>query len=164
MYLLPGTPRLAVLNPDGSKAKSLWLPMPDKGLPKIEWEQRKVATDLFDGGKAIRRLGFLPKLTLHWAIYLDQIQASFQEGVTVGAWGQVIGANDGQMPSMNDLLLILSAAPGSISVSPGPSAGGFIAQDWDIKAIGTNPLGQAEGVEIAFEGGTVMSTMVLEAF
>lgn len=162
MYQAPGTPRIRLLNVAGTPV--LYLPMPNKGLPTMEWVEKGQIKELFDGSEANRRLGWIPQLTLRWSVYLDQIQASFTEGVTPGAWGLVIGTANGQMPSMADLLTILSGAPGSISISPGPSAGGFVAQSWKIKPIGVNPLGQADGVEIVFRGGAIQSSMALGGF
>ena len=161
---VPGIPRLAVLNSSGVKLSTFYLPMPDKGLPEVEWVEKGILTPLPGGGESLRRFGWIPQLTFRWSIYLDRVTASFTEGVTAGAWGITIGPNNGNMPSISDLMVILSNGPGLLSVSPGPSAGGFVAQSWKIKPIKTNPLGQAEGLEITFRGGTPQSSMVLGAF
>ena len=44
MYMQPGTPRLKIL----SSGAVLWLPMPDKGLPEIEWVPKGPNKDLYD--------------------------------------------------------------------------------------------------------------------
>lgn len=172
-YQVPGLPRIALLNTSGVKLKTLFLPMPDKGLPKVRWNEKGQVKDLIDGSEANRRLGWIPEVTFRWSVYVDQISASFTDGSTMGAWGLAVGPNNGQMASMNDLLVLLSNAPGLIAISPGPGlpgapfiAGGvgFVAQSWTISEIGANPLGQAEGVSITFRGGAIQSSMVLGAF
>jgi hypothetical protein len=160
---VPGIPRLGILT-SGVRTSTLYLPMPDKGLPEVEWIDQKQVVKLWDGSFATRRLGFVPRLTFRWSVYVDQITASFTDGFTEGAWGITIGSSNGQMPSILDLLLVLSATPGTISVSPGPSAGGFAAQDWDIKPIKSSPTGHAVGLEIAFTGGQSQASMVLGSF
>ena len=161
MYQQPGTPRIALLNTDGTKAKTLYLPMPDRGMPTTEWVEKGQVEELVDGGEANRRLGYLPQLVLQWSIYVDQISASLP---LVGAWGHLIGSADGQMPSMQDLLDLLDNDPGTLKVSPGPTAGGFIVESCKIKPIKVNKLGQAEGVEITLRGGTIMAHKTLGAF
>ena len=151
MFQKPGTPRIKLLAVSGTPV--LYLPIPDKGQPQIEWVEKGQVKELIDGSEVNRRLGWIPQLTLRWAIYVDQIDATFVEGVTGGAFGYIIGNDDGQMPSMTGLLNILSAKPGNLSVSPGPTAGWFTPQSWKINPIGLNPLGQAEGVEVVFRGG-----------
>jgi hypothetical protein len=163
----PGIARLAtlaVVDTPSSKTATCYLPMPDRGYPTLEWIEVGYKTDLINGSKSNRRLGWIPQLTFKWAIYVDQIQASLAEGVTTGAWGYIIGPGNGQMLSLNDLMTALSAAPAMIEISPGLTAGGFCPQSWTIKAIGTNPLGQAEGLEIVFQGTDIQSSMALGAF
>ena len=165
MLWTPGTPRIALCDPHNErKLLTQYLPICDPGYPKYDPSEVKILKTLIQGSNRNRRLGWVPQLTMRWEIYLDQIQASLTEGATVGAWGFVMGPLDGQMPTMADLLNLLSAPPGGLKVSPGPSAGGFIAEDWTVKAIGVNQLGLATGLEIEFVGRNIQQTPALWGF
>ena len=150
MIFLPGTPRLKLL-PAGTTI--LWLPMPDAGSPTLEFIAKGMKVDLIDGSEAWRQLGWVPKLTMKWAAYDDR-----------AGEGWVLGQANGNRPSMTDLLAVLSGGPGSFSVSPGPSAGGFAVQSWEVSPIGVAYGGIAKGVSITFTGGSILPSMALGAF
>ncbi len=130
------------------------LPMPDPGYPTLEWVEKAFKTDLVDGSESLRRLGWIPVLTLKWSAYDDRNT----EGWTLG------GPGVGNRPSYLDLMALLDNAPGGISVSPGPTAGGFIAQSWTVNATGILPNGFAKDLQITFRGGAICSTKTLGAF
>jgi hypothetical protein len=163
----PGLARIATLaveDTPSSKTATLYLPMCDKGYPTLKWLEQEDNDVLIDRSRMTRRYGYIPELTFRWSIYVDQISASFVEGVTRGAWGHIIGPGDGQMPSITDLMAILSLPPGMIEISPGPTAGGFCPQSWPIEPIGHNAIGLVEGLEIVFQGGDIQPSMLLGAF
>ena len=150
-YFAPGTPRIRLLTIVGGPI--VYLPMPDAGYPTVEWDEKSFKTDLIDGSESLRRLGWIPVLTMRWAAYDDREDE-----------GRPIGRANGNRPSIVDLMSILDSVPGTISVSPGPSAGGFIAQSWSMNGIGVHPGGFAKNVEVTFRGGAICATKVLGAF
>ncbi len=148
---VPGTPRIKLTTVLG--APVVYLPMPDPGFPTLEWVEKSYKTDLINGSESCRRLGYIPEITLKWGAYDDRTT----EGVA-------IGLANGNRPSFADLMSILDSAPGSISISPGPSAGGFAAQSWSVKTVGVLPGGFAKDLSITLRGGTICSTKVLGSF
>lgn len=100
-----GKIRLALVDAGGVKQKTLILPTPDKGTPELEWIEKVSTKELIDGSERTRLLGFLPQLTLTWKVYDDS---------------QATGTGDGQTPTLEALLGILSGATGTLRVSPGP--------------------------------------------
>lgn len=152
--MAPGPIRLAVLNADGSKAKTLYLPPPDKKNPKIEWEVKGTKQELLDGSPRMRIQGYLPVLTVKWSAYDDR------EGQ-----GYALGTDNGQRPTLEQLLRILSGPPGTLRVSAGPApAGGFTCGE--IQVGGAVLLGAGIGgdLQIVFRGRQVLSGRYLEAF
>jgi hypothetical protein len=155
-FIQPGTPRLAVLNTDGSYAASYFLPPPNaEGGMSLEWEERNQTKVLVDGSDATRRKGFIPVLTLTWAIY-DDVNAKN---------GHVIGGANGNQLDINSLLAVLDNPVGTLKVSPGPSAGGFVIQTTKIGPITiVKGLGIAKDVSITLKGGTICSAKILGSF
>lgn len=148
---LPGSPRIKLLLSVG--APVVYLPMPDPGYPTIEWAEKSFKTDLINGSESCRRLGYIPQITLKWGAYDDRTT----EGVT-------LGIANGNRASFTDLMSILDSAPGTISISPGPSAGGFVAQSWTVSGAGVLPGGYAKDLSITLRGGTICPTKVLGSF
>ena len=154
-FIVPGMPRIRLLNSDGSTNKTLWLPPPskDKGM-LLEFEEVRVTKQLVTGARVCLRKGWLPTLTLSWKAYNDQRVP-----------GYTIGAADGNVASFAALLAILDAPVGRVKISPGPSAGGFIVTETEVSPIGTVGLqGIAEDVEIVLKGGTLLATKALGTF
>ena len=147
----PGSPRIKLLTVGG--VPIVYLPMPDEGYPTIEWVEKSFKTELIDGSESVRRLGWVPQITFHWSAYDDRSNE-----------GRALGIANGNKPSITDLMSILDSTPGTISVSPGPSAGGLTAQSWTVNAIGVHPGGYAKGLEIVFRAGSIYTTKVLGAF
>jgi len=146
----PGTPRIKVI----ASGAVLWLPMPDEGLPTIQWIPKGPVKELIDGSELWRQLGWIPEITMSWSAYDDRANEGF-----------TIGAANGNRPAITDLLTVLSGAPGSFSISPGPAAGGFVVQSWHESPIGvTGGQGWAKGLQVTFRGGTICSSKILGAF
>jgi len=153
-FILPGTPRIALLDATQLKLKTLFLPAPDKGSPKLEWIEKGINSDLVDGSESNRRLGFIPELTLSWEVYND-----------TDGQGHAIGGNDQCLADIASFLAIMDAPPGYISISPGPSAGGFVVNKTTIRPIGIIGMaGFAAGLEVTFRGGTILPSKLLGAF
>lgn len=148
MILQTGPVRLALLNPDGSKQKTLILPAPEKGSPGLEWIKKASTKEVVDGGERTRLLGFLPQLTLSWSVYDDT---------------QATGTGNGQTPTLEALLVLLSQATGTLRVSPGLSAGGFTADQVDVKEIGKVP-GFYTGIKVTFRARLARPARDLEVF
>lgn len=146
--LQTGPVRLAVLNSDGSKAKTLILPAPDKGFPTLEFEEKTLTRELVDGSERTRVLGYLPVLTLEWGVYPD---------------GQATGTGDGQTPTLEALLEILSGASGTLRVSAGTTAQGFTADRAAVKEIGRRGAFYT-GVAVTFRGRSSRASRTLETF
>ena len=151
---IPGTPRIGILNTSLVRTATLWLPMPDNGVPTIEWVPQGPVKKLVDGSEAWRQLGWIPEIVMRWEAYDDRPNEGF-----------TIGAADGNRPAITDLLTVLSGAPNSFSVSPGPSAGGFVVQSWKESPMGpTGNGGYAKGLQLTLRGGTPVFSKILGAF
>ena len=148
MMLQTGKIRLALLNPDGTKAKTLILPAPDKGSPGLEWAEKASSKELINGDERTRLLGFLPVLTLKWAVYDDT---------------QATGVDDGQTPNLEALLGLLSQPTGMIRVSPGMTAGGFTVDRISVKEIGKTGSFYT-GIQATFRARSARASRDLEAF
>jgi len=110
--------------------------------------------ELYDGSEVWRQLGWIPVIVMRWSAYDDR-----------PGEGYTLGIADGQRPAITDLLNILSYAPGMFSVSPGPAAGGFVAQSWKESAIGViGNAGYAKGLEVTFRGGAICANKTLGTF
>lgn len=156
MLLVPGTPRIKVLNTDLlTLLKTVYLPAPNSGDGiSLEWAEKSYRNDLVDGSERTRRLGYIPVLTLKWKIYNDS-----------PGQGYTIGAADGNMLGIADLLAILSLDPGRLKVSPGPLAGGFQVDSVKVGSMGILGLqGFAAGVSVTFRGRTVQADQSLGVF
>jgi hypothetical protein len=156
-FITPGTPRIALLNSDGVTYASVnYLPPPDanNGM-QLEWEEKNQTKVLIDGSEATRRLGWVPNLTLRWTVYNDVLRMN----------AYPIGSANGDQLDIISFLALLDNPCGSLYISPGPSAGGFVVQTTKISPIGiVTGSGIAAGVEINFRGGSIYSSKVLGAF
>jgi hypothetical protein len=77
--------------------------------------------------------------------------------------GITIGTANGNRPSLEDLLVILSAATRGLRVSPGASAGGFTTDQVVTKQIGKKgPV--YTGIQATFYGRDPLATKTLEVF
>lgn len=150
--LKTGPIRLAVLRTDGvTKDKTLYLPAPDRGFPKLEFVKKSSTVDLETGDERTRLLGFLPVLTCRWTAYDER-----------SGHGYTIGTADGNRPGYADLLVVLSGATKTLKVSPGPSTvGGFVVDRVDIKELGVAGPDLLMGLEVTFRGRDILSTMAL---
>ena len=152
MLLQTGVIRLALLNSDGTKIKTLILPPPAPDGLSLEFIKKATTKDLVDGGDRTRVRGYLPVLTCKWPAYDDRT-----------GQGVAIGTADGQRPTLEDLLWYLSQPTGKIKVSSGPTGGGFV-----VDAIDVHPLGKKgpfyTGLQVVFRGRNPLSTMTLGAF
>lgn len=149
-----GTPRIALLNTNGTKAKTLYLPPPDRsnGI-SLEWIEKAVDTTLVNGSESTRRLGWIPQITLSWSVY-DDVTASY---------GYSYGSTDGHMASYSDLMTLLDNQPNTLKLSPGPTAGGMICNKITVSAVGVNQ-GLTTGLKIVFRGGQILSNKGLGSF
>lgn len=152
MILQTGVIRLALLNVDGSKAKTLLLPPPsDEGL-SIQWVKKASTEELLDGSPRTRLLGFLPVVTCRWNAYDERT-----------GQGYTIGTADGQRPGLEDLLWFLSQPTGKLKLSPGLAAGGFVVDAVDVDPIGKRG-GIFTGIQATFRARDTSPTMTLGAF
>jgi len=152
MLLQVGLIRLAVLNSDGTKLKTLILPAPSRDGLELEWDEDATTVKLVGGGRRTRRIGYVPVLTCKWKIYDDR-----------AGNGQAIGTENGQCPSLEQLLALLSMPTKSLRVAPGLSAGGFTVDQAVAKSIGKESDFYT-GIQITFYGRDATPTMALEAF
>ncbi len=153
MSLLQASPlRLAVLDASGAKLKTLILPTPVEGGLELEWVDKLHTWELDDGGELTRTLGYLPQLTVKWTYYDERPAGRYP-----------LGTDNGQRPSLEDLLVILSQPSGRLRVSPGLSAGGFTVDRCQVKPIGRRGLVYS-GVQVVFRGRYARPTRSLEAF
>jgi len=150
MFFAPGTPRLAVLDSTGAKVKTLVLPMPNEGEPKVRFLEEQDETKLYNRARRTRIFGYIPEVTLTWSAYDDRTG----EGVT-------IGTADGNRPSAADLLVLLSSGPGLLKFSPGPSAGGFVVQTVEVGESGVTSQGYAKDLKVTLRGGDLLTTRAL---
>lgn len=150
----PGSPRLRLLNSDGTTNKTLNLPPPTRdGGVTLEWVEVSETKRLVNGSEVCLRRGWIPELTLRWKLYDDVSPTTIN-----------VGSGNGQTADMATLLAMLDAAPGRIRVSPGPTAGGFTVNRTEIRPLGIRGPGMAAGVEITLRAGKVFSAKTLEAF
>lgn len=153
MALIQATPvRLALLDANGSKLKTLFLPIPDWDGIHLDWEERGKTWDLDDGGEVSRIVGFLPVLRLRWSHYDER-----------PGMGYPIGTGDGQRPTLEDLLWFLSQPSGRIRISPGLNAGAFTVNRTQHRGIGKRGLFYT-GLEVTFRGRHAQPTQQLEVF
>lgn len=143
--------RLALLDAQGSKLKTLILPPPDKNGFELDWEFKGNTFELDNGDEITRALGYLPVLTVRWAAY-DERPGQYS-----------VGLLDGQKPSLEALLDLLSQPTGRLRISPGLSAGGFTVDRAIVKPIGRKGLIYT-GLELTFRGRHVQPTRALEVF
>jgi len=118
VLITPGPIRLAVLNTiGGTKLKTLWLPQPDRKSPELEWVPKETNMDLVDGSERTRRLGFIPVLRVKWSPYDDRAFG-----------GYTVGTADGNRPTLEQLLPILSMASGFLKISLGNGSTPYVFQ------------------------------------
>lgn len=155
VQLKTGPIRLAVLKADGvTKDKTLYLPTPDKGYPRLEFAKKSSSVELETGDERTRLLGYIPVLTCRWSAYDDR-----------SGRGYTIGVADGNRPAYADLLTILSGATKTLKVAPGPSTvGGFIVDRADLKELGVAGTETLMGLEVTFRGRDILATMALGSF
>ena len=154
--ITPGYIRLAVLNTlGGSKLKTLYLPVPDKGTPELTWDTKKNDQDLIDGSERSRILGAIPVLTVKWTPYHD-----------LAEYGHAIGTADTNKPSVEQLMSLLSTtASGFLKVSTGNGASpvGFVVGRVDIDKISYK--GNAlVSFSLTFRGRDIVTDRTLGAF
>lgn len=125
---------------------TLYLPSPGKNGITLEWVPKRTTVDLLDGSERTRLLGYIPVLTVKYPVWaLDG--------------GYAVGSGNGQMPTLETLLGILSRPTGSISVAPNKTAY-WIADSITVKPIGV--VGRANiptGIEITFRGRDIQASM-----
>lgn len=153
MLLQTGPIRLALVDSGGTKLKTLYLPPPDKDGLDLEFIEKSSSAELIDGSERTRLLGFLPTLNVRWKYYNEQT-----------GFGYAIGTNDGQRPSLEALLKILSGPTNTLRVAPGPAVdGGFTVDRVQVKGIGK--VGNTyTGLQVTFRARNVRSDRSLEAF
>lgn len=151
---VPGTPRIALLDSNGNKLRTLYLPPPDRtGGIGLQWVEKAFDANLIDGSESCRRLGWLPQLKLKWSTYNDVLQTQ----------ARPIGGNDGDLADINSLLALLDSPVGTIKVSPGPSAGGFVVNKTTISEMSVDgPV--TTDLTITLRGGAICASKVLGAF
>lgn len=150
----PGPVRIATLDGVGAKIKTLYLPAPDVKLPGLRWDRKLGGKwELINGSERERQLGFIPVLRLAWGTYDDR-----------AGQGYTIGNANGQRPSAEQFLQLLSAASGTLKVSPGLTAGGFVVGSIDVSEVylvGSTFVG---GLTVTLRGRDIQSEQVLGSF
>lgn len=152
----PGMPRIALLDANGNKLKTLYLPPPpkNKGVT-LEWVEKAFYTDLIDGSESCRRLGWIPQIVLKYQAYNDILPL----------YGIPIGGNDGNLADITSLMSLLDSAPGTLKASPGPSAGGFVVNRVNVSAMGVaGSQGTVTDLTLTLRGGSIYSAKTLGAF
>lgn len=155
VLITPGPIQLAVLNGvGGAKLKTLVLPVPDRKNPELEWVEKKVDKDLVDGSERSRILGYIPSVKIKWSPYDDRT-----------GQGLTIGTADGNRPTLEQLLTILSATPGTLKVGLGSTGtpNGFIVNRVTIDKIVYRGRDFAD-LAVTFRGRDVYATRTLGAF
>jgi hypothetical protein len=155
VLITPGPIRLAVLNSiGGTKLKTLWLPIPDRKSPELEWVPKETNMDLVDGSERTRRLGFIPVLRVKWSPYDDR-----------AVFGRTIGIAEGNKPSLEQLLPILSMAPGFLKVSLGDGATpyGFVVGRVDVDKMAYRSSTFTD-LSVTFRGRDIVADRTLGAF
>lgn len=94
------TPRFRILSADLSTIeRTLYLPIPTKEGLALSWDEKgSQIVELADGSKRKKVKGYSPKVRLKYAFYNDLQAENSME----------IGISDGQMPTAEDLLTIMS--------------------------------------------------------
>ncbi len=155
VLITPGPIRLAVLNSiGGTKLKTLYLPQPDRKFPELEWVAKETNQDLVDGGERTRRLGYIPVLKVRWTPYDDR-----------AVFGYTIGTSDGQRPTLEQLLPILSMASGFLKVSlgNGTTPYGFVVGRVDVDKMPFRNTGFTD-LSVTFRGRDIVADRTLGAF
>lgn len=147
-----GVIRLATLDGDGDKLLTYYLPAPSMDGLELEWEEQSSTVTLATGGRRTRRVGFVPTLTVRWKLYDERT-----------GQGYSIGIGDGERPTLEQLLVILSQATNTLKVSPGPAAGGFVVDQVVVKPIGKKGP-YYTGLQAAFHGRVSTDTRTLGTF
>jgi len=159
-----GPIRLAVLNPNGSKQKTLILPPPNaKGGLKLEWLNVGVYDYEFEmGGRGTRVIDnpHIPKLTVTWGPYADYPEDDVSSGM------YPLGNTDLHRPTWEQLMELTSAPYwGRLRISPGMNAGGFTVSKVEDKSYGlVHGSDYCEQIELTFYGTNGQATKTLEAF
>ena len=150
---LPGPIPLAVLDVNGAKLKTLYLPPCGPGSRLLEWEKDSEIRKIPRVGERERILGYLPILTLAWPIYDDR-----------AGHGAALGTADGQRPTVEQLLQLVSAKSGSLKVGAGVGGGGFVVGV--IKASGIKLVGSgfAGDLKLVLRARDYRADMTLGAF
>lgn len=152
MLLQPGPLRLALLDANGAKLKTLYLPTPDMGGLEIDWDEKSHTWELDTGDELTRKLGYLPVLTCKWSGYNEAPGGRYP-----------LGTLNGQRPSLEDLLVLLSEPTGRLRVSPGLASGGFTVNRVTVKPIGRRGAIYT-GLQVVFRGRYVRPVRDLEVF
>lgn len=153
---IPGTPRIKLLNSDGSVNAIYYLPPPDKDGISEEWVEIINSTKtMIDGSEQTRRLGWIYELKLKWSVYND-----FQKTTPYTA-----GLASGNILDFAGLKSVLDNPYGSLIISPGPSAGGFLLGKTTMSGIA--PMGSqgiVTGLTLTLRGSYCYPTKLLGAF
>lgn len=173
--LTPGPIRLAVLAGVESvtKTKTLYLPAPAAKSVELEWIEKQVEQELVDGSERTRVLGYLPVLKCKWTPYDDKTKGTMVGNPANISAGATIGNADGQRPTLEQLLVILSSAPGTLKVSLGDGVGngtntkttplGFVVGRVTVGGSALRGLDMGD-LTVTFRGRTVSADRSLGAF
>ena len=143
-----GKLNLQVLDAGGSLVKTLSLPAPRKGFPRLSWKADRVTKTIPGVGQRSRTLGYRPILQEDWGVYDD-----------IPTDGATLGLTDGCRPAASDLLEILSLGTGRLRIGTG--AGWITVDVAEVAEI--NPVASfTENLKVTFQGRTLLDTMTLE--
>lgn len=93
------TPRFHILSEDlATVVKTIYLPAPTKEGLALSWDSKGTLAEMADGSKAFKSKGYSPKVTLKYKLYND----------VAGESDLPLGVEDGQIPTAEDLLQILT--------------------------------------------------------
>lgn len=128
----PGVPAIQVLQSDlVTVDRTVYLPTPT--TVKLDWKEKAIRQELVSGAERIRRIGYVPVLTMAWKTYQDVNEERYP-----------LGNANGNTLRLQDLLDICNLGGGRLRVSPGPGAG----ETYSVTAHG---FGVGNGSTTAFQ-------------
>lgn len=149
----PGPIPLAVLDANGNKTKTLFLPPCGAGMRLLEFEKDAETRKIPRVGERERIFGYLPILTLKWGVYDDRAGNRY-----------AIGTANGQRPSAEQLLQLLSVPSGTLKVGLGIGGAGFVVGVIKVSGAKLTGNGFAGELQLVMRGRDYRSEMTLGAF
>jgi hypothetical protein len=139
--------QLQLLNTQGLPTVTLHLPMPMEGYPQTSWEADEIRKRIPGVGLRVRTRGFRPIVKVKWKYYDER------------PGRRAIGTAEGQTPSFQQLLAILSLPGGSYRIG---RPGAWVTIE-TVEGPEPHPVsGFAAEVSLTFHGRKVLPSRSLE--